>query len=113
MGQHKKCRLAVIVVHKEVSQRSIGKVANPAHDPLLDHPGIGAVTQHFQIMVGLNHQTITGTEVLFYIGRHVTQVSDDSNLYAGCLEGKAAWVSRIVGNGKWHYRDARDHKAAT
>jgi hypothetical protein len=110
--QNQERSLAVIVFLKELGQGGVGKMAHTAHDPLLDHPGVGPVPQHFQVMVRFNHQPIAPAQMVFHAVRQVAQVSDNANLDAVGFEGKAAGISRIVRNGECRYRDVGNLKTA-
>jgi len=44
-------RTSIIVRHQEFRECFVGQMPHAAHDALLDHPGIGPVAQHFQIMI--------------------------------------------------------------
>src|SRR5438270_11932607 len=63
-------------------------------------------------MVGFDHQSITTPKVVFYIGGQVAQISHYANLYSVGLEGKAAWISRVVRNGERRHGNVGNFKAA-
>src|SRR5262249_21040 len=65
---------------------------------------------HFQVVIGFDQQAITAAQMIFHIVGKIAKVGDYADFYAFGREGEAAWISRIVGNGKWTDRDVADGK---
>src|ERR1700759_2453578 len=66
--------LAVILGFEVGCGGLIRKVTYAGEDSLLHRPGVGAVTEHFEVVVGLKQQKINPFELSFYVGRDVAEI---------------------------------------
>src|SRR5258708_4306497 len=111
--QNKECSKPIIVFLKEFRECGIGEVANPAHYPLLYHPGIRAVTQHFNVVIGLNHEPIAAAQCVSYIVLHLSKVGNNADFHSIRFESEATRIGGIMRNGKRHYRNIGDGKTSS
>ena len=51
MRQHNVRCIPIIIVSEEIREGVIGKMTNPAHDPLFHRPGIWPSPEHLNIMI--------------------------------------------------------------
>ena len=75
-------------------------MANTREDTLLDRPGIGAVPQHLQIVIGFQKENVDVSQRGLYVGGDVAEVSRERNPDALAVEDEAAGIGGIVGNGE-------------
>src|SRR6266851_4291640 len=86
VGENQDVRRAVVAVEKKLGGGAIREVPLPAHQPLLEVPGVGADLEHVEIVVRLEDQQMAAADVLFDELGDVAQVSDNADLDA--LGGK-------------------------
>ena len=101
---------AVVVVGEELGGGVVGEVADAGEDALLDRPGVGAVAEHLEVVVGFEQEDVDALEGGLDVGRHVAEVGGDGHadgLGAG-LEDEAAGVGGVVGDGEGRDVDVAD-----
>src|SRR5215470_14628883 len=94
-------RTAVIVLLEKSCQIAVGKVAIATLDALFDHHGVWPDTQHLQVVVRLDHQSITAAQRMDNVSGHTSQIGQNAHLHPIGLEGEAAGISSIVRSSKW------------
>ena len=93
---------AVVVLGEELGGGVVGEMADAGEDTLLDGPGVGAVAEHLEIVVGFEQEDVDGFEGGLDVGRDVAEVGGDGHadgLGAG-VEDEAAGVGGVVGDGE-------------
>src|SRR5207247_10407898 len=82
MRQNNVCCSSIIIAREEIRESFIRKVPHPAHNALLDGPGIRPAAQHFEIMIGLDYQQIAAAQVIANVRWEVPEVGGDEDLDA-------------------------------
>ena len=93
---------AVVVLGKELGGGVVGEMAYAGEDTLLDGPGVRAVAEHLEVVVGLEQEDVDGFEGGLDVGRDVAEVGGDRHadgLGTG-VEDEAAGVGGVVGDGE-------------
>ncbi len=96
---------------QEFGQGVVGEVAEAAHHPLLDEPGVGAAAQHLQVVIGFHHQAVAAAQVLFDQRGQEAQVHGQGDLDAFGLEAESDRVGRVVGHEERRHLDVADGEA--
>lgn len=86
----------------------VGEVAETTHDALLEGPGIAAIAEHFEIVVGFEHGAIGGIQLLFDVFRKVAEVGDQDDAHALSAEREGDGIGGIMGNGEGRNFDIAD-----
>src|SRR5690242_15395406 len=84
---------------------------NAGHNALLHRPRIWASAQHFQVVVGFEHQRIARAKMYFDAGRHVSQVGRHADLDALGAENESDGISRVMRDGEREHLDVADGEA--
>src|ERR1039458_7603553 len=106
---------AVVVVGEEFGGGVVGEVADAGEGALLDRPGVGAVLEHLEVVVGFEQEHVDALEGPLDVGRHVPEVGGDGHadgLGTG-REDEAAGVGGVVGNGEGRNGDVADGEVGT
>src|SRR5207245_6134871 len=82
MRQNNVCCSSIIIAREEIRESLIGKVPHPAHNALLDGPGIRPATQHFEILIGLDNQQIAAAQVIANVRWEAPEIGGDADLKA-------------------------------
>src|SRR5436189_4022840 len=96
MRQNNVCCSSIIIAREEIRESFIGKVPHPAHNALLDGPGIRPATQHFEIMIGLDNQQIAAAQVIANVRWEVPEIGGDADLDAFRAERESHVIGSIV-----------------
>src|SRR5580692_2270862 len=96
MGKDYVGGLAIVGGRKKLGRSVVREVAHAGKHTLLDRPWIGAIAQHFQVMVGLKQKQVEVPKLLLYIGRNVAQVRGKSHADAFRTENEADRIGGIV-----------------
>ena len=99
---------AVVVLLEKLGGGVVGEMANAGEHALLDRPGIRAVAEHLEVVVGFQQQNVDALEGSLDVGRHVAQVGSQRHADALGLEDEAAGIGGIVGNGEGRDVDVAD-----
>jgi hypothetical protein len=91
----------------------IRQVSLPAHNALLDGPGIWADLQHVEVVIRLEHEKVGSTEVYTNGIGHVTEVSHKSDLHAFRPDRETDGIRGIVRDRKTGNLEATDGEALT
>ena len=87
-------------------------MAVPAQDALLEAPGaMRTILQHFNIVVGFQHQDIGLANPLEHQLRRMTQIGEETNVSARCPQQEAHRVLRIMRHGECFDGDVPDLEA--
>src|ERR1041385_1345930 len=78
----------------------VRKMTVTAHDTLLYGPGVWADLQHFQIVVGFEHQNVRAAQMKFDGVRNIAEIGNDCDLDALRAETKSDRIDRVVRNRK-------------
>src|SRR5207245_5859413 len=89
-----------------------GKMPYPAHNALLDGPGVGPAAQHFEIMIGLDYQQIAAAQVITNVRWEVPEIGGDADLDAFRAERESHGIGSIVRDGEGCDGDITNLKAA-
>ena len=101
---------AVVVVLEEFGGGGVREVAYAGEDALLDGPGVRAVAEHFEIVIGLEEEDVDALEGGFDVGGHVAQVGGDGHADAFGGKDEAAGVGGVVGDGEGGDLEIADRK---
>jgi len=85
-------------------------MADPGEDALLDRPRIRAVSQHFEVVVGLQHDEVAAAELGLHIGRHVAKIGGDGQANSLGGEDEADRVGCVMGDGEWADAEVADRE---
>ena len=85
-------------VSKVFADCMIGEMTGARENALLDYPGIRTDLQHFQIVIGFQHQAIGFAQMNFHQLGHVAEIGNDGHFGAVRTEGEADRVGSIVRN---------------
>ena len=101
---------AVVVAGEEFGGGVVGEVADAGEDALLDRPGVGAVAEHLEVVVGFEQQDVDALEGGLDVGGHVAEVGGDGHAdgFGVGLEDEAAGVGGVVGDGEGRDGDVAD-----
>ena len=69
----------VILLLQKFGRCVVGKMADAGENALFDGPGVGAVTEHVEVVVGFDLEEIAAAEGLLDVGRHVAEVGGDGD----------------------------------
>ena len=86
---------AVVVAEEEVGEGVVREVADAAHDALLDGPRVGAVAEHFEVVVGFEEQDVDALERGLDVGWDVAEVGGD-----GHADVDLRWIRRRSRRGR-------------
>ena len=100
-----------LTVSQVLADNVVGKRAGAAHDALFDIPGIRADLEHFEVVVGLEDETVGITEMKFHKLREIAKIGDDGNFCAVGAKGVADGISGIVRNREGGNFDVANHEA--
>ena len=70
---------AVVVAGEEFGGGVVGEMADAGEDALLDRPGVGAVAEHLEVVVGFEQEDVDALEGGLDVGRHVAEVGGDGH----------------------------------
>ena len=103
MGEHDVSRVGIeaLRIGQEFTDRVIRQVSRAAHHALFDVPGIRPNFQHFEIVVGFQHQAIGFAQVKFHQLRQIAEVGNDSDLRPTRAESEPQRIDCVMGNRKW------------
>jgi len=82
MGEDNVGGLAVVGVFEEVGRGLVGEVTDARKYPLFHGPGVGAVAEHFEVVVGFEEEEVEGFELGFDVGGDVAEVGGDGEAEA-------------------------------
>ena len=99
---------AVVVVLEELRRGVVGEVAYAGEDALLDGPGVGAVAEHLEVVIGLEEEDIDPLEGGLDVGGHVAEIGGKGHADALGREDEAAGVGGVVGDGEGGDVDVAD-----
>jgi len=85
-------------------------MANSGEHTLFDRPRIGAVPQHLEIVVGLEHDEVAAAELSLYVGRHVAQVGGDCEAHSFGGKNKTDRVCGVMRDCEWADGNVPDRK---
>ena len=74
--QHHESCSSIIFVTEEIGEGIVGEMAKPGHDALLHRPRVRPDAQHFEVMIGFDHEHIAAANVLGDAGGHVSEIGD-------------------------------------
>src|SRR5947207_13021885 len=100
MRQNNVCCSSIIIAREEIRESFIGKVPHPAHNALLDGPGIRPATQHFEIMIGLDNQQIAAAQLIANVRWEAPEIGGDADLAAFRPERESYGFGSIERGGK-------------
>src|SRR5207249_6636498 len=100
MRQNNVCCSSIIIAREEIRGSLIGKVPHPAHNALLDGPGIRPATQHFEIMIGLDNQQIAAAQVIAYVRWEAPGIGGDADANTFRTERESHGIGSIVRDGE-------------
>ena len=100
--------LAVVLGFEVGGCGLVGEVSDAGKDALLDGPGVGAVAEHLQVMIGFEQEQVNLFQLGFDVGRDVAEVGCDSHAHALGLEDEADGVCGVMRNGEWADGDVAD-----
>src|SRR5438034_10845826 len=89
MRQNNVCCSSIIIAREEIRESLMGKVPHPAHNALLDGPGIRPATPHFEIMIGLDYQQIAAAQGIANGRWEEAESEGDADLDASRAGGEA------------------------
>src|SRR5438552_19115869 len=112
MRQNNVCCSSIIIAGEETCESFIRKVPHPAHNSLLDRPGIRAAAQHIEIMIGLDNQQIAAAQVIANVKWEVPEIGGDADLDAFRAERESHGVGSIVRDAEVPDGDMTNLKAA-
>src|SRR2546425_13067528 len=110
MRQNNVCCSSIIIAGEEIRESFIGKVPHPAHNALLDGPGIRPAAQHFEIMIGLDYQQIAAAQVIANVRWEAPEMGGDAGLDAFLVEREYHGICRIVRERVWRDGDINNLK---
>ena len=84
----------------EIRHDVVRQVALAAHDSLLHGPRIRADLEHFEIVVGFQHQQVGATQMKLDGIRQVAEIGNDTDLDSVGTKAESHWINGIVGDGK-------------
>ena len=96
MSQYDVSGFAVEIVFEKLRDTVVGQVPAPAHDPLLQGPGIGAGFEHLNIVVGFQDDAVTPLQSLQHEVGDIPQIQGDPDLNAVLLNDEAERIGGIV-----------------
>ena len=99
---------AVVAGFEEVGGGVVGEMADAGEDTLLDLPGIGAVAEHFEIVIGFDHEEIEVLELGFDVGWDVAEICGEGHADAFGLEDEADRVRGVMRDGEGADGDVAD-----
>lgn len=85
-------------IGEEVADDGIGKMAGAAHHALFDVPGIRANLEHFEIVIGFEHQKVGIAKMLLYMLGQVTEIGGDGDFGAIRAKSEANGIGGIMGD---------------
>ena len=62
----------------------------------LEAPGVGPGSQHLQVVVTFQQQSVAGTETIHHKARDMTQISQNTQAVAPVMEHKLTGLSRVM-----------------
>src|SRR5437879_6350612 len=111
MRENTVCCSSIIIACRGIRNTFIRKVPPPAHNALLDGPGIRPAAQHFEIMIGLDYQQIAAAQVIANVRWEVPEVGGDADLDAFRAERESHGIGSIVRDGEGRDGDITNLKA--
>src|SRR5215471_5934954 len=108
MRKYEELCLSIIVARQEICERVIGEMADAAHHALLHAPRIRTVAKLLQVVIRLDHQQVTATQVIADIGRNVSEIGADANLDSFRSKREADWIDRVMRNSEGRHGDVAD-----
>src|SRR5207237_8794275 len=113
MRQNNVCCSSIIIAGEEIRESFIGKVPHPAHNALLDGPGIRPAAQHFEIMIGLDYQQIAAAQVIANVRWEVPEIGGVADLDAFRVARESYGIGSLLGDGEERDGDMTNLKAET
>src|SRR5207247_3707357 len=112
MRQNNVCCSSIIIAREEIRESFIGKVPHPAHNALLDGPGVRPAAKQCEIMIGLDYQQIAAAQVIANVRWEVPEIGGDADLNAFRTERESHGIGSIVRDGEGCDGDITNLKAA-
>ena len=90
----------------------VGEMAVAAQDALLEAPGpAGAILEHLDVMVRLEHERMGGADALEHQARGMAEVSQETDVPGAGAEEVTDRVLRVVGDAESLDQDVADFEA--